>query len=168
MTTMSSSQAASPAFVSDSASAFTRHEVASSERASSAWAMLATREQPRRNVLVQSWLAPEFNTLSRIIDLEIVPQNWDGHGGQPATMAAINAAIQVLGLHGALLRTPDVGPRADGGIHLEWVTPHSIELDVEPDGRITVLVEQGDDWLDFEFDHPSDPDLHEKLQPVRR
>jgi hypothetical protein len=124
----------------------------------------ATRIWPqRKNITIEARLAPRLRELLAIVDLELIGQDWDGYGGQPPTATAIKAALDLFGRHESVLGPPGVAPRANGGIHLEWDTPAGVEVDVEPDGSITVLVETSDDWVDYEFSGPESPELHEVL-----
>lgn len=153
---------------SDSATPFRRDEMVPTGQASSLESIQATRDAPvRRNVVLPPRLLPILPTMLGIVDLELVGKNWDGHDGRPATLKAIGVALEVFGSHPRILLAPLIAPRSDGGVHLEWTSPASIELDVEPDGVITLLIAEGDDWLDFEFDSAGDPELHELLTPVQ-
>lgn len=155
----------------DTSMVFRRVQPAARPEGSSPDTLTALREAPtRRKLEIDARLRPYLPTLLSIIDLELLDDDWDGHGGRPATMTAIRSAIEVIGAHPRLLAMPHVGPRPDGGVHIEWDrhTPQ-IELDVEPDGVITVLVEtEDDDWDDYEFRDPGDPELHRLLAAVAR
>lgn len=152
---------------SDNVTAFVRDEPVDVGQGSSLESIIWTRRSPRRNVEVPRQLLPILPSLLSIIDLELVGNNWDGHGGKAASLPAIGAALDVLGRHPALLKPPSVAPRSDGGVHLEWAGSVALELDVEEDGAITVLIADGEDWLDFEFMSPADPNLHDLLSAVR-
>jgi hypothetical protein len=89
-------------------------------------------------------LAPALNRLQEIGDL---PADWDSYGANPPSPAAIREARWILEniasrflLLGESAEPWLVGPRADGGVLIEWRGPGgAIEVHVEPDATLGYL-----------------------------
>ncbi|HEY7033169.1 MAG TPA: hypothetical protein VH482_17650, partial [Thermomicrobiales bacterium] len=89
-------------------------------------------------------LAPAFNRLREITDL---PADWDFDGAIPPSPAAIRKAQWILeNIASRFLSAGGsaepwlVGPRADGGILMEWRGPGgAVEVHVEPDASLGYL-----------------------------
>jgi hypothetical protein len=152
----------------DTALTYRRTESGSPGEAESPTTLLTMRTEPRRRHLdIPQRLRPSMHILHAIVDLELLPEGWDGHGGRGPTPQATRAALGIIDQHPVLLVDPLVGARPDGGLHLEWVDP-ACEVDVEPDGVITVLVRRDGDWDDYEFAGPGDAELHRLLGLLNR
>lgn len=79
------------------------------------------------------------NTLARLRHL---PAGWDGHNAKPPTGAACDTAARLLAaLARAGATAPQLFPVPDGGVQLEWHARGSVEIEVEPDGTTSLLVD---------------------------
>jgi hypothetical protein len=94
-------------------------------------------------------LTPALNRLREMSDL---PAGWDSYGANPPAPAAIREARWILeNVASRFLSVGEsaepwlVGPRADGGVLMEWRGPGgAVEVHVEPDATLGYLWDGGE------------------------
>ena len=105
-------------------------------------------------------MAALYPTFVRLRQLAELDENWDSYGAKRTTARAIFSSqsfleeiagelSDVVGQHG---RPYVVAPIANGGVQLEWRTPHrDIEVEIGPHGELGyLLVTRADDQPIFE------------------
>ena len=73
--------------------------------------------------------------LEQLNAMHNVPDNWDGYGGLPPSVAAIEAAIAFFQSVAEMpeMSEPSLSPSPNGGIQFDWDNgPHHLEVAFEP------------------------------------
>ena len=94
------------------------------------------------------WLS---DTLNRLSELSTLQADWDSYGGQPISIRAIAAGLNLLGSILAInAPTPSVVPKSNGGVQFEWhCSGIDFEVAIEPDETVSASFENvalGDEW----------------------
>lgn len=112
-------------------------------------------------VLVPAHLAPVAAKLSQLSALR---PGWNSYGAAPVRLSAIEAAIRVLVYAGEDMPMPSVSPTPRGGIQLEWGADHDgVEIEFEPDGSISVLIDVNGELDQRRVTGPDDSSLVDAL-----
>jgi hypothetical protein len=93
-----------------------------------------------------------FKSVRAVGDLLRLPEGWNSHSAKPIAVRNARTAIELLA---QFLRTntppPDVVPRVQGGIQLEWHTGKiDIEVYVDSPGQVSFFAEDLESEDDFE------------------
>lgn len=87
-------------------------------------------------------------SIRRIQELAALQRNWDSYGSARIQEGALSGALRVLKtLDFGELPAPSISAVPGGGLQFEWTSPkaRSLELEFEPDGTVTYLVERGEE-----------------------
>lgn len=94
------------------------------------------------------------SAMTRLDELQKLPQDWDSYDAEPISQHAIAKAKLILisvmktfsNAIGDVVQLTDVIPIADGGVQLEWVGPHAeLEIEVSPNSNVSLLFISGSD-----------------------
>jgi hypothetical protein len=89
---------------------------------------------------VPHWLGQAEDRLAHVKEL---PANWDSYGARPVSVAAIEAALRLLGeVMADDLPLPDIVPTVSGGIQVEWhIANIDFEIEVSAEGKRGIFFE---------------------------
>lgn len=92
-------------------------------------------------------------SLAQITSLSFLPAGWNSYSAKAITKQSRQAAADLLMRHlEPGLRAPNVVPRVQGGLQLEWDNgTDELEIYIEPDGTIRFWAESADE---IPFDGP--------------
>ena len=91
-----------------------------------------------RRLVQRPWFG---ETLSSILSLLALGDNWNGYGERAIHESAVKRAVNVLAVIGAAGPCPDVVPTSEGGIQLEWAgAGFEIEVEVPPVGPASIFL----------------------------
>lgn len=108
-------------------------------------------------VVVPARLAQTIYELNRLAWL---PVNWNSYGAIPVRPDAIRSAIRVLAHDVLEVPPPTVTPTARGGVQLEWGRgDDGVEVEIQPDGGISALVDVNGTMDEYTLVGPEDPSL---------
>jgi hypothetical protein len=80
--------------------------------------------------------------VERIRELYGLGPNWDSYGGRRVHAGAVRAVLELLSQVRGHLPLPIVSPMSTGGLQLEWGgNDEGVEIEVGPDGTVTVLID---------------------------
>ena len=103
-------------------------------------------------------VAAEFSQLSALA------AGWNSYGAAPVRPSAIEAAVRVLVYAGEDMPLPSISPTPHGGIQLEWGgDDDGVEIEFEPDGSISVLVDVNGELDEHRVTGTVDPTLADAL-----
>ncbi|MGH8902785.1 MAG: hypothetical protein ACRDYA_14190 [Egibacteraceae bacterium] len=86
-----------------------------------------------------AWLEDVIDAMKRVLAL---PDGWNSYGSARIKLPAVHNALKVLVVSGFDGPAPTVVPTVRGGVQLEWETEDlGVEVEFDPDGTITTLVE---------------------------
>lgn len=125
-----------------------------------AWSSPGT-EADENTLVVPANLARTVVQLRTLLDL---PPGWDSYGSRRVHPQAVIGAIELLTTARWTGELPEVSPMASGGVQLEWNNgDDGVELDVFPDGSVSILVDVAGDVSERRVARTDDPALWEAL-----
>lgn len=127
---------------------------------SPAWSSSGT-ELDENRIVIPSHLVEMVIQLRRLLHLQ---PNWNSYGARTVDPKAVIGAIELLTTAGWTGVLPAVSPLASGGVQLEWGDQHDgVELDVFPDGSVSILVDVGGSISERRVARIDDPALWDAL-----
>lgn len=93
----------------------------------------------------------------KLRELMMIDQDWDGFGGQPAALAAVNEAarllITMLEVYPDLFYAPSPTPLVDGGIELVW--------NLKPNRRFMLTIPKSGMHIRYLYSRGTYPDTYQ-------
>lgn len=124
------------------------------------WSSSGTEPDETR-IVVPSHLVETLVQLRSLLDL---PPGWNSYNARPVDPRAVVSAIGLLATAGWTGQLPAVSPMASGAVQLEWGNQDDgVELDVYPDGSVSILVDVAGDVTERRVARTDDPALGDAL-----
>lgn len=120
------------------------------------------REEPPR---ARAQLGPKFSHLTRAVEVLL---DLPGTAPVQPSYDVLKSVTGFLSQFGMNLIPPAVTPTSDGGVQLEWFSNSiGVELEFNPDGELTVLIDRDGDVEAHEVQDFNDPALLAALAFIR-
>lgn len=112
------------------------------------------------------WFAPQFApVLQELSSFLRLDANWNSYGANRISHVAVESAIRLIGNYDHGLPTPDVYPTSIGGVMFEWGRgDESVEMRFEPNGSISILVDNRGEMTETSAGSLYDPEVLEALK----
>jgi len=75
----------------------------------------------------------------KLMELNLLKDNWDSYGGKPITeLALVGADLLLKALSGIQAVEPFICPCSNGGLQLEWHrNGYDLEIEISPEGQVS-------------------------------